>query len=93
MKSIIQSEKRCYVTGSIYNLHEHHIFFGNPNRKRSEQYGLKVYLTAEYHNASNKGVHFNREFDLKLKELGQTAFENYHGTREEFRAIFGKSYL
>ena len=43
MKSILQREKKCWVTGDRYNLHEHHIF-GGARRKLSEKYGLKVYL-------------------------------------------------
>lgn len=41
MKSIIQREKQCLICGS-WNIEDHHIFFGNANRKQSEKYGLKV---------------------------------------------------
>ena len=93
MKSIIQKEKQCYVTDRIDHLQEHHIFFGNPGRKLSEKYGLKVWLTMEYHTASNNAVHNNRDFDLALKMIGQKAFEKTHGTREDFMRIFGRNYL
>lgn len=33
MKSILQTEKICYVTGDKTGLHEHHIFYGSGNRK------------------------------------------------------------
>ena len=92
MESIIQKEKECYITGSINNLHCHHIF-GGANRKLSEKYGLKVWLRADWHNMSSYGVHFNRTLDLQLKQVGQLAFESRFGTREDFRRIFGKSYL
>lgn len=92
MESIIQKEKECYLTGSINNLHCHHIF-GGANRKLSEKYGLKVWLRADWHNMSNYGVHFNKNLDLELKRVGQLAFESRFGTREDFRRIFGKSYL
>lgn len=92
MESIIQKEKECYITGSINNLHCHHIF-GGANRKLSEKYGLKVWLRADWHNMSNYGVHFNRTLDLQLKQVGQLAFESRFGTREDFRRIFGKSYV
>ena len=92
MQSIIQKECECLVCRTTYNLHKHHCFFGKANRKQSEKYGLTVFLCARHHNMSNAGVHFNKELDDKIKELAQRKFEETH-TREEFRAIFGKSWL
>ena len=92
MKSIIQKEKQCYVCGTTYNLHDHHIIFGTANRRNSERFGLKVWLCQEHH-TGNAGVHFNRDFDLALKKLAQRKFEAEYGARNEFRSIFGKSYL
>ena len=89
--SIIQNEKRCYITGWTVNLHKHHIF-GGGRRKASEQYGLWVWLRADWHNLSNYGVHFNKELDMLLKQKAQLAFERDH-TRAEFRKIFGRNYL
>ena len=92
-KSIMQSNKECYVTGEEYNLHKHHIF-GGANRKLSERYGLWVYLRADYHNMSNYGVHFDKDFDLRLKSEAQGAAMNKHGwSIEDFIHIFGKNYL
>lgn len=91
-KSIIQKTKGCYVCGTTYNLHDHHIIFGTSNRKNSEKYGLKVWLCMEHHTGS-AGVHQNREMDLVLKKVAQQHFEAEIGTRNEFRSIFGKSYL
>lgn len=93
-KSIIQDTKECFVTGSTINLHEHHIFFGTGLRKLSEKYGLKVYLIPELHNMSNKGVHFNKDFDLSLKQMAQKkAMEHYGWSVDEFRKIFSRNYL
>lgn len=92
MKSILQDEKECYITKRTDNLHLHHIFFGTGLRKISDQNGFTVWLTAEYHNMSNKGVHFNRPFDLKLKQDCQRKFEETH-SREEFMALIGRNYL
>ena len=61
---------------------------GTSNRKNSERTGLKVWLCYEHH----EYVHRNRLADLNLKAFAQTEFEKAH-TREEFRQIFGKSYL
>jgi len=90
-KSIMQQSKRCYKTGSTYNLHKHHIY-GGANRKNSEHYGFWVYLTAEYHNMSNKGVHFDKTFDNELKAACQREFEKTH-TRQAFMSIIGRNYL
>ena len=92
MKSILQDEYECIVCRTTVNLHEHHVIFGIANKKQSEKYGLKVWLCHRHHNGSDAGVHFNRELDLKLKRFAQAKFEETH-TREEFRAIFGKSWL
>lgn len=89
---MIQNEKECFVCKTIYNLHNHHIFYGTANRRLSEKYGLKVWLCGNHHNLSNEGVHFNRKLDLYIKKIGQAAFEKTH-TREEFMKIFGKNYL
>ena len=93
MESVIQKEKECYVCGTTYNLHSHHIWGGTSNRKQSEKYGLKVYLCAHHHNMSNEGVHFNKSLDNHLKALAQRYFEENYGTREDFRQVFGKSIL
>ena len=82
-----------YATERSGNLHRHEIFFGS-NRKKSIEYGLVAFLTPEMHNMSNAGVHFNREFDLELKRLGQKAAMDYYGWNvEDFIRIFGKNYL
>lgn len=92
-RSIISNERRCYVCGTEYGLHKHHIMYGSANRKQSEKYGCWVYLCGRHHNLSNEGVHFNHALDLNLKQLAQERFEAQIGTREDFRRIFDKSYL
>lgn len=93
MNTVLQSEKACYVCGTTYNLHSHHVLFGTSNRKKSEKYGLKVWLCAYHHNMSNDGVHFNKALDLRLKKTAQEYFEEHYGSRESFRNEFGRSYL
>lgn len=93
MKSIIQTNKQCFLCGSQNELHEHHIFYGTANRKWSEEYGLKVWLCPQHHNMSAAGVHFNRDFDMALKALAQAVFEKVVGTHEEFMRIFGKNWI
>jgi len=72
-------------------LHEHHIF-GGPNRIHSEEEGLKVYLCPEHHLTGPAAVHRCQETQNILHQIGQQEFEKTH-TREEFRKIFGRSYL
>lgn len=93
MKSIMQDEKKCFVTGSETGLHKHHIFNGY-NRNNSEMYGLWVWLKWDYHIADSphRTPHNDAEIDLWLKKLGQKKFEETH-SREEFMQIFGKNYL
>ena len=87
----LQDKKECWVTGQTTGLHKHHIY-GGARRKLSEKYGLYVYLTPYWHNASNDGVHFDYEFDMKLKTLAQTEFEKVY-SRDKFMELFGRNYL
>lgn len=93
-KSIIQTEKECFMCGRHYWLEEHHILAGNPNRKLSEKYGLKVWLCHNCHNEPPYGVHHNQENNLKLKRIAQQkAMSYYKWSVDDFRRIFGKNYL
>lgn len=91
-KSIMQSEKVCYLSGRTDWLEKHHLYQG-ANRKLSEKYGLWVYLNHYWHNEPPNGVHFNKENMKYLHKKGQEAFEKVHGTREDFMRIFGRNYL
>ena len=84
MKSILQKNKECYVSGATAGLHKHHIFFGNGLRS--------VWLRANLHNGSDRGVHFDRAFDLQLKRECQEKYEETH-TREDFMRLIGRNYL
>lgn len=92
MKSILQSNRECWVCHTTFDLHEHHVFEGTGRRKQSEATGMKLMLCGRHHNMSNEGVHFNKELDLQIKRYAQEVFEQTH-TREEFRERFNKSYL
>ena len=96
MKSIIQTEKKCYITGRTDNLHEHHVYFGTSNRKLSEKYGLKIWIVGELHNLGDFGVHgkYGHELDLKIKrEVQIKAMEHYGWSVEDFIRRFGRSYI
>lgn len=87
------SDKRCYFCHNTQNLHIHHIFFGTANRKKSEAYGLTVYLCPYHHNLGQKCVHNCAQMDLMLKREGQKYFETNIGSREKFIQEFGRNYL
>ena len=91
MKSILQDEKKCYITGRKYGLHKHHIY-GGPNRRISEEHGFYIWLVPELHNMSDMGIHFDKAFDLAVKRECQRVYESTH-TRAEFMALIGRNYL
>ena len=82
----------CILTGS--NVVERHHVFGGFNRERSEKYGFIAPLRPDMH---PNGVFANPdrkyEVDSYLKRKCQTYYEENIGTREEFIAEFGRSWL
>lgn len=92
MDSIVMKVKACWVCGTIYNLHKHHIVFGRGQRSVADKHGIWCWLCAEHHEGFS-GVHGgNHELDLALKQAAQTEFERNH-SRDEWRKLFTKSYL
>ena len=94
MQSSLQTEKRCYKTGGIYDLHKHHIF-GGANRKKSERMGLVVYLCHNRcHIFGKYAVHQNKDTMLKLHQYGQRKAMSENGwDTAKFISEFGKNYL
>lgn len=92
-KSILQNEKRCFISGSTTGLQRHHIY-GASNRNISEENGFWVWLRHDYHIADspNKTPHNCRMTDLCLKEMCQREYEKNH-SREDFIKLIGRSYL
>ena len=92
-KSIISNLRRCYVCGNTIGIHKHHIY-GGANRQISEREGCWVYLCGPHHNLSSAGIHFDPKFNLEMKEMCQNIWMEKNGkTPEDFRALFGKSYV
>ena len=82
------------MNANLEPLDEHHVY-GGANRKKSEQYGLKVYI---HHNKCHifgkYSVHLNAELDMALKaKVQKIAMRHYGWTIEDFRNIFGKNYI
>ena len=89
MKSILQKNKKCYICGTTYGLELHHVIHGTSNRKNSDREGLVIWLCWSHH----KEVHEqNPALDDYLKRIAQTEYEKTH-TRDEWRKVFGKSWL
>ena len=89
MKSIMQSDDRCYGCGRAFGSEWHHIFPGNPNRRHSEEDGLKVRLCRECH----EEIHCRNSRRMKeLQMAGQAKYEETH-SRDEFRQRYGRSWL
>ena len=95
-KSIMQDLKsgRCYICSKWLDrdylqkgLEKHHVI-----------YGLTVMLCRYHHqgniNGHNEAIHNNpdKTYDLRLKREAQRAWEKKYGSREDFIAVFGKSY-
>lgn len=81
----------CYFTGTD-PVERHHIF-GGVNRKNSEKYGFIVPLRPDIHPNGVYAGQSAKLIDVKLKTMAQEYFEREYGTRDDFRRIFGKSYL
>ena len=88
----------CFLCGEPAHwndpLDRHHIF-GGSLRKKSEEYGLVVYL---HHNKCHifgkEAVHNNAKNMLKLKQYGQAkAMAENNWTIGEFRQHFRKNYI
>lgn len=95
MKSLISKEKKCFVCGTQFNLHKHHIMKGIRNRKKAEEDGLWVYLCFLHHEGTN-GVHGKNghDLDLRLKRTGEKAWlEQNKKTKEEFIKRYRRNYL
>lgn len=74
--------------------HRHEVFYGTANRKKSIEDGLVIYLTPELHNMSDRGVHFNHEFDLVAKRAAQRVWMDYYEkTVDDFISRYGKNFL
>lgn len=84
----------CSRNGCGDPLDKHHIF-GGSNRKKSERYGLYVYLCHDRcHENGPEAAHRCRETAQKLHEYGQRlAMDENNWSVEDFRKEFGRNYI
>ena len=66
--------------------------FGVANRKKSEQYGLWVYLCVAHHEYGPDAVHTNRNVRIFLCKIGQQAFEQRY-SHEKYMQEFGRNWM
>ena len=89
MKSIMQSDKECFICGRTEPLHLHHCLAGS-YRTLATKYGLTVHLCAEHHLM----VHDHEELMRWLRRMAQIrAMDHYGWTEEEFIEKIGRSFL
>ena len=86
--SIMQTEKKCFITGYEGRLDKHHCFHG-PRRKAADKYGCWVWLRHDIHMELHQQ---NPELDRMIQRACQDRFEEIY-SHEEFMEIFGKSYI
>lgn len=71
---------------------EHHVVFGTANRKKSESFGLKVYLCLQHHEEGPQSVHMNHEIARMLQRKAQERFEQIY-SHELWMKEIGRNYL
>lgn len=91
------NEKRCFLcgrNGADDPLERHHIV-GGAYRKKSEKYGLVVYLCGNRCHRNGAGaVHRNGNQMRLLRRYGQLkAMKEQNWSEADFIREFGKSYL
>lgn len=100
-KSIMHNKQdgTCYLCMLLrqdymrrYQLEEHHAIEGNPGRKLSEHYGLKVYLCIPHHRTSDEAVHRNVKNRRIIERAAQEAFEKKY-SHEMWMKVFGRNYI
>lgn len=92
--SILQKEKKCWLTGYTGpGLHKHHIMNG-ANRRLAEEDGLWIWLKWDRHIADSphNTPHNDAKTDLFYKRLAQRKYEETH-TREDWMKRYGRNFL
>lgn len=100
-KSIMHNKEdgTCYICILLhgdYSVHlhreEHHVIQGNPGRKLSEHYGLKVHACIPHHRTGPEAAHKNIKVQRMLQRKAQEAFEEKY-SHEKWMEVFGRNYI
>lgn len=84
-------EDKCYVCNAPYAA-THEVFYGRGKRQLSIKYKMQAKLCYEHHEHTRTGIHFDKRFDFKVKQIYQRKFEKEY-SREKFIEVFGRNYL
>lgn len=91
--SLIHEDGRCYFCKRTdRKLDRHEVFHGTGNREKSKRYGCWVELCHSCHEALHNGKTVYLEKRLK-RDVQHMAMVHYVWSEDEFRNIFGKSFL
>ena len=90
-KSIMQSEKRCYLCDRKTCLERHHVMSGTANRKLSERFGLWVWLCHDCH-TGKQGAQYDPVKNFLLRAEAQRAFEELYD-HDTWMETFYKNYI
>ena len=94
-KSIIKGNQKgvCFICKRTGPTENHHIF-GGGSRTKATRDGLTVDLCHNCHNEPPNGVHFNKDRNTRLKQIGQRTWMRVYGkTTEDFIKEYGRNYL
>lgn len=86
--------RQCWLCGASGQLDLHHLY-GGPYRKKSEKYGLVVYLCHDScHIFGPLAAHQNKDTMTMLHQYGQRkAMAEQGWSTEDFIREFGRNYL
>lgn len=89
-QSIVQNNQTdCFMCGIMGDLARHEIFYGVANRENSKRYGCWITLCPSCHSKIHK-----HEGEEGLRQYTQyMAMSHYKWPEDEFRKVFGKSYV
>lgn len=91
MKSIVQTEKECFLCSRKTCLEKHHIWAGVANRKISEREGLWVWLCHDCHTGT-EGAQYDKDTNIYLKQVAQMSYEQTH-THDQWMLLIRKNYI
>lgn len=88
-KSIVQTERECFICGNTDPLERHHCFEG-AYHDQAERYGVTVFLCPLHHHMA----HENESLLSYIRKKGQIALMRAQGwTEEQFIEHIGRSFL
>jgi len=86
--------ERCHRCGIEGQMAHHHLIPGKPGRQLSEKYGLVVPLCPRCHEFVHSGKVLGTKALHQMRRYGQMlCMEKQGWTEDQFREVFGKSYL